>query len=236
MENKKCNGCGLVKPVSEFGKEARAKNGYKPRCKECYNAYYNLKYPSFKEKKIEAANRRYTNKRDELLLKSKDYSRRPDVKIKKFAYGKKYREENLQYLKAKANEREKFLVKTNLEYRLIKNHRKLIYNLKIAKTGRTKEMLGYGKDELIFALGRLPELNESIDHKIPVTWFIKDTPIKIINSLLNLQILTRSENSKKGNSFCHPVSKEFLQQCLPFIKPIFKTKIYAKQNSLEKAI
>jgi hypothetical protein len=49
---KKCNKCKEVKPVSEFGKEARAKNGYKPRCKKCTNAYYNSMYPKLRDNKL----------------------------------------------------------------------------------------------------------------------------------------------------------------------------------------
>ena len=49
---KKCNGCKKTKNVDCFGKEKRAKNGYKPRCKDCLNDYYKSKYKDFKENKI----------------------------------------------------------------------------------------------------------------------------------------------------------------------------------------
>jgi hypothetical protein len=49
---KKCNKCNEIKDVIHFGKESRAKNGYKPRCKKCTNEYYNLRYEFIRENKL----------------------------------------------------------------------------------------------------------------------------------------------------------------------------------------
>jgi len=37
VETATCRGCGLVKPVDEFGRDSRLKSGRKPRCRPCLN-------------------------------------------------------------------------------------------------------------------------------------------------------------------------------------------------------
>ena len=39
-EIKQCSKCKQTKPISEFGKHCRCKNGIRCSCKECENAYY----------------------------------------------------------------------------------------------------------------------------------------------------------------------------------------------------
>ena len=62
--------------------------------------------------------------------------------------------------------------------------------------------------------------------------------IKEINNLENIQILTRSENSKKGNRDCSEVSEEYYNLVKDLIKPEFQNKIKtngkSKFDSLEK--
>lgn len=122
---------------------------------------------------------------------------------------------------------------TNTELRAIKMYRKLIYRLRISKTNTTEIMLGYSYKQLIAALGKVPELNENIDHKIPITWFINITDCKLINDLQNLQILTKTENSKKNNFYSHPVSFEYFEMVKDKLKPQYINKIthYGNRNN-----
>ena len=219
---KKCNGCKKTKPFSEFGKESRAKNGYKPRCKECTNEYYNSTYKNFKEAKLAKCKIRYADNRDEILKKIKTYN--IDL-VRKREYGKEYGKKNRVALNAKANEREKKKVRENERYRLMKNMRHLVYRLVSGKNERTSDILGFTHDQLISKLGRCPKIGESIDHKVPVSWFDKSTDIKLISHLDNLQILSRSENSKKLNTFAHPVSIHYYNKIIHLIKPEYKNKV-----------
>lgn len=114
---------------------------------------------------------------------------------------------------------------TPLELRAIKMYRKLIYRLKTTKVNTTEIMLGYSYNTLIECLGKVPDLNENIDHKIPITWFIDIADCKLINNLNNLQILTKSENSKKNNFYSHPVSFEYFEMVKDKLKPQYKNKI-----------
>jgi len=220
---KKCNKCKEVKPFSDFGKEARAKNGYKPRCKKCIREYDISKYAEYKERKALAAKKRYYLKRDEILLWAK--SRKIDKEAKRL-YMVDYVKKNRAKLNAKANEREKKKVMENERHRLIKNMRKLVYRLVSGKNERTSDILGFTHEQLIMKLGRCPKVGESIDHKIPVSWFEKSAGVRMISDLENLQILSKSENSKKMNTFAHCVSAEYYNRIIHLIKPEYKNKVH----------
>jgi hypothetical protein len=51
-----------------------------------------------------------------------------------------------------------------------------------------------------------------VDHKIPITHFSPDTPIKLINDLRNLQPLKSKENLNKGNKYKSIVSEEYYKE------------------------
>ena len=59
--------------------------------------------------------------------------------------------------------------------------------------------------------------NIEIDHKIPISWFSKNTPSELINDLRNLHPLLKEENRKKSNSYCHSVSYEYFIEIQPYI-------------------
>lgn len=138
----------------------------------------------------------------------------------------KIKNEKLAREKAKYVKRVRIKKYTELEIRLLKNYRRLIYRLKIVKNGRrTSELLGYTYLELIFHLGKIPDTHEAIDHKIPITWFLDFNECQLINHLQNLQILTKTENSKKKNIYSHPVSFEYFEMVKDKLKPQYKNKI-----------
>lgn len=223
MENKKCNKCLVIKPVSAFGKESRAKNGYKPRCKSCNNKdlyEWRSKNPSYMSDQMKVY---YQKNKEAVKGRVKNYYRK-NVE-KKRLYNKKYREDNLDKINKNTLKYVKDKIKNDPDFNLTRLHRKLIYRLKIEKLGRSSEVLGYTKDELKDYLGRYPGKNECIDHKVPVSWFKDKSDVKIINSLSNLQILSRSENLKKGNLFSHEVSLDYYNLIINKIKEKYKQKL-----------
>jgi len=219
---KKCNKCQKTKPVSEFGKEARAKNGFKPRCKQCLNEYYNSRYQHYKDKKCKQTIEYFNKNKEAILERRKSYNidlknKKEKSKIWHLKNRERVNKQKLEYMKEK--------IKTDSEFRAIRNMRKLVYRLKVEKRSKTAEVLGYTITDLKNKLGRLPERNESFDHKIPVSWFISTEYIREINNLENLQILTRSENSSKSNHYCCEVSIEYFLQIKHLIKEPFLNKI-----------
>lgn len=108
MDTKRCVGCGETKPVSEFHKQAKQTDGYRPRCKVCrkvesvvwyrdnsavikkrtqrwqqehseqYRAYLKEWYANNKDRK-QALDRRYNAEHRE---ERKAYQQRPEVMAK----------------------------------------------------------------------------------------------------------------------------------------------------------
>lgn len=73
--------------------------------------------------------------------------------------------------------------------------------------------------------------NIEIDHKIPISWFIKETPSTLINDLRNLHPLFKEENRKKSASYCHLINYEYFYIINQYIK---KEHIEQVLNELEK--
>lgn len=85
-------------------------------------------------------------------------------------------------------------------------------------------ILGWSKAEFTERVGVITE-GYHVDHKIPISWFLKDTPVSIINALDNLHLLPGEINTAKRNRYCHRVSRDFLQKVRPFIKPRYLQKL-----------
>ena len=103
--------------------------------------------------------------------------------------------------------------------------RKLVYRTLLNKSKNTVELLGYDANDLLQKLGRFPNQTEAIDHKIPVSWFVTYSDIKLINHLDNLQILSSHDNSVKNNKFAHKISIEYFKLIKNIIKPKYINKI-----------
>jgi len=216
METKKCNKCQEVKQLKFFGVEKRALNGYKPRCKSCMSAYQREFYSKNKDLFKNYTKKYYEDNKDLVKERVREYQKDPLVKKRKIEYMSNYVIKNKQILNNKANEREKKRYKSDPRYLFIRNVRKSVYRIK-NNSKRTEELLGYKFQDLIDKLGRLPKSNENIDHKVPVSWFKTNTPVKIINNLENMQIISMTENVRKSNTFCHPVSPEYYNECFEHV-------------------
>jgi hypothetical protein len=233
MENKKCNGCKNILPVSNFGKEKRAKNGYKPRCKECLNKYNNNFYLNNKDKFKDYGKKYYLKNKDIIIKKVSEYAKNSLIKKE---YNKNYYAKKKSKINSQNNERIKCRLKNDLEFRFVRNVRKLIYRLKVEKNSSTEKMLGYSYNDLIIHLKKVPNKNENIDHIIPVSWFIEGTPVNIINALDNLQILDKAKNLSKSNSYCDEIKYTFFKKIEPYLKKTNLTKIkITYENTLQSS-
>lgn len=219
---KQCAKCKESKNVSQFSKLSRASDGLNYRCKVCCSEYYNSLYPRIKESKKAYAKTRYLNNRVELIDKAKSsYD-----SSKKKLYNQKYNVINRIKINESKNAYEKNRVLNDPDYRLVKRMRKVVYRLIKNKKEPTFSILGYSKKQLIGWLGRYPDINESIDHRVPVSWFTADAPIRIVSHYRNLQILKREDNSKKANKYSHPIDFDYYTMAINFIKDKYKNKVY----------
>lgn len=82
---KKCTKCGLEKPLDEFVKDNRRKDGHSTICKECKRAYDRERYakiknnPDFHKKKLEHGAKYRAAHKDEIRKYSEEYNMRPEV-------------------------------------------------------------------------------------------------------------------------------------------------------------
>jgi hypothetical protein len=109
-------------------------------------------------------------------------------------------------------------------------HRCLLYKEK-KKNGKTENILQYSISkfkhhiESQFTEGMSWD-NIHIDHKIPLTWFLVDTPPHIVNHLSNIQPLTPSENISKLNKYSHPIDNNYFLIIKEWIKPEYLNLIH----------
>lgn len=136
---------------------------------------------------------------------------------------------NKNYKRKDCNERKEYLKNYHKKHKYPKSFRDkemdrirkmvkraLVYT-KEEKIKSSKELLGWTKHEFLLKLGSIPE-NVHIDHRIPISWFKKTTPISIINHLDNLQYLKIDCNLKKSNQYNDKVSKEYMNLCKEYIE------------------
>jgi hypothetical protein len=132
-------------------------------------------------------------------------------------------------------EREKLYYHENKEKRKVYNKEyrknldkeaKLEYSKNWSKNNRLRKkyhaglykISGYTYKEFethLLNLGWQPNLH--IDHKIPITHFSPDTPIRLIHDLRNLQVLTLKENSSKLNIYRDIVDKEYYDEVKKYL-------------------
>lgn len=220
---KKCNKCQKKKDVSEFHKESRALNGFKPRCRDCTNSYYNSMYPGFRKNKLIHAKAYYLSNIDT----KREYGRsrkHPDPERRR-RLAKARRKINRIKVREYWSKYTKKRILSDPEFRLARRMRSWIHRTLKKKNNRTSILLGYSSVDLINKLGRVPGRREVVDHKIPITWFNSGTEVRIINHLENLQILTKKENAKKLNLFSHPISFDYYLLASGSVKTKYINKI-----------
>lgn len=72
-ERKSCSVCGETKPLSDFYRQAKAKDGRQAQCKACAKAKSLAKYRDDPEKFRDSSKRYYHKNRDEVLSKAREW-------------------------------------------------------------------------------------------------------------------------------------------------------------------
>jgi len=205
-----CRICGELKNITEFHKKKGTSDGTRNECKECVKVI-KLKYLD-KEKRSEYDKVRYEQKREIILERKKEYhiENREEILKKK----KEYRKNNPDYGKNYIKNNPEINKNNQIKYRRKNPHiiawRSVLYStlkrMGTNKSDHTVDELGYSADELKnhiekqFCKGMNWENHGEwhIDHIKAVSNFDKDTDIKIVCSLENLQPLWAEENLSKN--------------------------------------
>lgn len=213
--HKKCRICKESKDISYFHKKKDSKDGHRNECKDCMKIIQKKykEHPKFKEKQKEYDKKRYKEKREEILLKKKEYHMKNKEKI--LNDKKIYRDNNKELIKKWRKNNKKKLSELQKIYRKKYPHiiawrsllHRILYKFGTKKSDKTINCLGYSSDDLKFHIEMQFEKDMNwnnygkweIDHKKPVSSFDKTDSIMIVNSLDNLQPLWKKDNLIKGS-------------------------------------
>ena len=135
---KKCSCCNQVKPISDFPKQSRSKDGLDSNCKNCRNNK-NKQYRDTHNQSFNAARHRYyLENKTKILSQKKLYS--DSHKKQKASYDKVYRQEH----KDRLREQKRVWARNSVEYKIRRNlRRRLHYALKgESKSLHTMDLLG----------------------------------------------------------------------------------------------
>lgn len=186
VKEKKCNGpCELVKPVSEFNADRKAKDGYQYKCRSCCSKYQKENKEKLRIKKVQ-----YKKDNPEYVAKQREkaaewFKNNPDYKDQWYQDNKgaisisraKYYKDNTDVLKAR--------------------------NAK-SRAARLKRAVDWADDwkirQFYIVAQKLTDMygvEFHVDHIIPLQG-------KLVSGLHvenNLQIITATENLRKHNKF-----------------------------------
>jgi hypothetical protein len=126
-----------------------------------------------------------------------------------------------------ANKKAKYIKKPKLSkgesenrLKLRRSIHKIFKRWGINKLNKSYDYLGFTKEEFFEKFPVIPNGVE-IDHKIPISWFKRETPIYIIFHIENLQLLPKAENRAKSNYRNDIVNNSYLELAKPFIREEF---------------
>jgi hypothetical protein len=77
---KKCKWCGELKPVQEFHKNPRGRDGRRAECKSCTASYRKRRYAENREQEIERVGRWQRENAERLRAYRREYNKRPERK------------------------------------------------------------------------------------------------------------------------------------------------------------
>jgi len=139
---KKCNKCGEVKSATEFGKDARSRDGLQCYCKDCRRSYRSVN----KDKLAVYSKVYYAKHRTERLASSKEWALAH--KEERAAYGKRYyaerRDEKIAYAKAYNIAHQEKIISYGVVYR--QEHRERLKSYRSTRYDEHRdEMQAYGR-------------------------------------------------------------------------------------------
>ena len=216
---KVCKKCNVEKELSLFNKNKNKVDGLHIWCKECSSNSNKNRYKSQSESIKEKTSEYYYTNKEVILPKLKIYRNQDEIKVKQKSYIKNWVKDNIDSYRQYQNNYAKERRKIDPRFKTICDLRTQIntYLQNNIKNDKTENLLGYTYEEFINMIG-VKDHNQEIDHKIPINWFINETPINIIWNLNNLQLTTKEYNRTKKDTFADPISIKFHQTIIKWVK------------------
>ena len=213
-----CNKCNIEKPLDQFNKNKNKNDGYHVWCKQCVSNTNKKLYADDSERIKQQTNNYYHNNKNIITPKLKEYRSNPEIKNRQQQYIKEWVEDNKDYYRQYQNEYAKNKRKNDNKFRIIENLKSQInhYLKNQTKNDKTEAILGYTYNDFLNKIGTLTN-NQEIDHKIPVSWFVKETPACIIWDLDNLQLTTKEYNRTKKNVFSDSININYYEKAHKWI-------------------
>lgn len=209
---KQCCTCKQELEFAAFYSSKTTKDGWQRQCKLCKKAANKAEFNALRCKKYRQNNPEKAKKSSEAWRQNNpkhaiEYYHRHEDKQKFYDRGAKYIKNRYA---------------TDPDYRILINLKSQVgsYLKGKVKKERTIKLLGYTIEDFVQTCGR-GDKDQQIDHKIPITWFKKDTPVHIMWNLQNLQWVDPTTNRTKGNRYADPIPESYLQIALPHIKENF---------------
>ena len=206
---KTCNKCGEVKPISEFVKCKKSKNGVRGECSKCANERNLKKYHDNKEQINENRRNNYTGPTEESRVRQRQWEKNNPDKIKIYSK-RKYVKHKDKFIKNSMKWNYNKL-ETDTLFKLKSLLRSRIYNfLKskgFSKNSSTEQIIGCSKEYLKEYLENkftdgMSWDNQGkwhIDHIIPLSSANNEEEIYKLFHYTNLQPLWAKDNFVKSN-------------------------------------
>ena len=244
---KTCNKCKEEKPLDQFNKHKKNKDGLSYSCKYCKKEYYKENqermsvywrnwYKKNKEKKSEYKKEHYQKNKEEILRKKKIYRQQEHIKEQDKEYRKKYREQNREKINALQNQYAKDRKKHDLLYKCRVNTRVLISksfsNQNLSKKSKTFKILGCSPEWFYneWLEKKYNPPHSHLDHIIPISLAQNEKEVILLNHYSNFQVLSPEQNISKGNKY---ISLQGLNKVLanhPYVKDV---KYIIKREGIE---
>jgi len=233
---KKCNKCKIEKSLTEFNKDKHSPDGIDYKCKDCRKSHYILdkvnhqkRMKNWRDNNKDYFKKYFSENKDVRQAYHKDYwINNKDVVLNwrslNPTYHKDYYYLNKDYILTHQSQRDK----NNPHLRRWRNLLNLtLSRLNQARKHNTQTLLGYSASELKEHLENqgMDWNKHDIDHKVPITWFISETPPYIVNDLRNLQPLDKNLNKIKSNKYADKVEIEYFNIITEWIREEFKENL-----------
>ncbi len=190
---KECRVCGDVKPVTEFSKRARSKDGLQADCKACCTAYLK-EYSKRNRDKINERNRkRYAKNAEKERQRSAQW--RKDNPEKRKEVTANYRNQNRE----KCNKATQKWAKANPDKRNVYDAKRRAAKLNATPSWLTNKH--WKEIKKIYGLRSICSLATQIDYHVDHIVPLRGTNVCGLHVPWNLQVITAEENFLKGNKF-----------------------------------